>query len=509
MFRGENRTELVKLQGKSSFQKALDELSKVAVFKRSVSHLEKVRDELRKELAEDAEEEIKRQIKEALERKDDAQDVLKSYESTLGDLEYQEQKKNEEYESYRDRIKQNQVALELKGKIEGEEKEIKFLGKQLDQLHDERRKLLTRKWASLLIKDLIKKTQSRYQKAVNSGTYPPDIKTSVIEKILHDLRCVCGRDILPESEEHKLIERLKEANSYDHLIGEIESIMGNVDRVKNLVESYPIEIKDQSVREQALQQEITDRYDLIETYKKKIGGIDETLEELQNKQDTAHKELIRTTEKIKETKDLITSKHKEIEDIEVELESWKKKIKKNKLPAIKAELADKALKEARNLKRLYEKSIYQDLEKYTQEHWDILVYDKLTYDRIKLNPEDMYFEVLDKDDNPTRSIMNTGHSILLVLSFISALTRIARETWKEEYPLVMDAPTSEIGDSAIHSALNGFTKVFNQAIVILKDGSVPKKLPETLKDKVGKRYWIEFDKDKQHSIVEVKELEYA
>ena len=149
------------------------------------------------------------------------------------------------------------------------------------------------------------------------------------------------------------------------------------------------------------------------------------------------------------------------------------------------------------------------MEKYTQEHWDILVYDKLNYDKIKLNSEDNYFEVYDTDGNPTRSIMNTGHSILLVLSFISALTRLAKETWKEEYPLVMDAPTSEIGDSAIQSALTGFTKVFNQVIVILKDGSVPGELPKSLQNKIGKRYWIEMDKNRQHSIVEPKEIVYA
>ncbi|MDE0470782.1 MAG: hypothetical protein OXH57_02480, partial [Ekhidna sp.] len=508
LFRGENRTELVKLQGKSSFQKALDELSKVAVFKRSVNHLSKVRDELRKELAEDADEEIKRQIKDALDRKSDAQEVLKSYESALGELEIQEQIKKEEYEEYQDKIAENHKALELKGKIDLEEKDRKFLGKQLDQLHEHRRKLLTRKWSSLLIKVLIKKTQTRYQKAVNSGTYPPDIKTSVVEKILHDLRCVCGREISPQSEEYKLIERLKKANFYDHLIGEIESIMGNVERVNNLLDSYRTQIKDQSKEEIKLQQEISEKNDLIEAYKKKIGGIDETLDELQNKQDAAQKEWNQTSIKIKETKDLTASKRKEIKDIEAELVSYEKKIKKNELPAIKSKLAEEALKEAENLKRRYEKSIYEDLEKYTQQHWDILVYDKLTYDQIKLDPDNMYFEVLDKDGNPTRSIMNTGHSILLVLSFISALTRIARETWKEEYPLVMDAPTSEIGDSAIQSALTGFGKVFNQAILILKDGSIPNKLSESLQNKIGKRYWIEFDKNKQHSIVESKELVY-
>ena len=506
LFRGENRTELVQLQGKSKFQKALDELSKVAVFKRSVNHLERVRDDLRKELAENASDDIKIQMQNALVKKEDAQKALKDFQAELTKLESIEQQKKEEYEQYRDKIKKNEEAHILDGKIKVEEGEIKRLGDQLDRLHEDRRKSLTKKWGGLLLKDLINSTEERYKKA---GTYPAVIKPSLIEKILHDLRCICGREITNESEEYKLIERLKEIDSYDHLIGERESLMGDVYRVKNLMEIYPKEITNQSSSEQKIKSEIRDCSTKIEGYKKKIGDTSDSLKELQNKQDVAHNELIRTSQKIKETKNLKDSKLHEIDGYETQLGECERKLKKSELPSIKVELAEKALNEARKLKRLYEESIYGDLEKYTQEHWDILVYDKLNYDKIKLNPDDMYFEVYDKDGNPTRSIMNTGHSILLVLSFISALTRIAKETWKEEYPLVMDAPTSEVGDSAIQAALTGFTKVFNQAIVILKDGSVPTQLSSSLKDKIGKRYWIELDKNKQHSMVESKELEYA
>lgn len=509
LFRGENRTELVQLQGKTKFQEALDELSKVAVFKRSVRHLEAVRDELRKELAEGADDDLKEQMENALENKEATKSVLDDYRKALVELENTELLKKEEYEQYRDQIKKNEEALKLKLKIEKEEGEIKRLGSQLDRLHEDRRKTLAKKWGGLLLKDLMAKTENRYQEAVNSGTYPPDIKPSLIEKILHDLRCICGREIEDNSGEYQIIERLKEIGSYDHLIGEIESLMGDVGRVNNLINQYPSEIKDQIDREHSLKTEIKDCNTRIEGFKKKIGNTSDSLKELQDKQDAAHNELIRTSQKIKETKELIETKVEEIDGFEKELEECERKLKKSELPSIKAELAEKALKEARKLKRLYEKAIYSDLEGYTQEHWDILVYDKLNYDRIELNPDDMYFEVYDTDGNPTRSIMNTGHSILLVLSFISALTRIAKETWKEEYPLVMDAPTSEIGDSAIHSALTGFAQVFNQAIVILKDGSVPTKLPKSLKGKIGKRYWIELDKNKQHSIVEPKELEYA
>lgn len=505
LFRGENRAELVQLQGKTKFQTALNELSKVAVFKQSVNHLEAVRDELRKELAEEADEELKSKIKGALTQKEDGQNVLKDYRESLSDLERIEQQKKEEYEHFRDQIKKNKEALELKIKVEKEEGEIRRIRSLLDRLHDDRRKSLSIKWGGLLLKGIIDKTEARYQQAVNSGTYPPDIKGSVIDKILHDLRCICGREMTNDSEEYQIIQRLKEIGSFDHLIGEIESLMGDVGRVKNLMVQYPDEIKEQSTLEQQFKTEIGDCVTRIESYKKKIGDTSEDLNDLQNKQDAAKDEQAKTQTKIKETKDLIAVTIQKLEGIENELEDFEKKLTKNKLPSVKIELAEKALKEARKLKRVYEEAIYGDLEKYTQEHWDILVYDKLNYDRIELAPDDMYFEVYDTDGNPTRSIMNTGHSILLVLSFISALTRIAKETWHEEYPLVMDAPTSEIGDSAIQNALSGFTKVFNQVILILKDGSVPDQLPPSLKDKIGKRYWIELDKQKQHSLVAEKE----
>lgn len=504
LFRGENRTELVKLQGKSKFQEALNELSKVALFTKTVRHLETVRDELRKELAEDAEEEIKQQMKAILSRKEDANRVLKSFQENLINLQDTEQKKNEEYEHYKERIKQDRNALELKGRIENEEGEIKLLGKQLDGLNENMRKQLTRKWGGLLLKNLIPQISNKYQAAVNSGTYPPDIKSSVIDKILHDLKCICGRAVTRDSLEYQLIERLKEINTYDHLIKEIESVVSNISRLENLLTAYPNEMVTYSSDADKLRLEISEKHDLIEVLSKKIGNISESLDELQRKQDAARDELLKTSTKIQETKSLISSKIEEIESIDKEYEECKKKIQKSKLPAIKANLAEKALTEAKNLKLNYEKAIYQDLEKYTQEHWDLLVYDKLNYERINLDPHEMYFEVYDKEGNPSRSIMNTGHSILLVLSFISALTRIAREVWKEEYPLVMDAPTSEVGESAIESALSGFTKVFNQAIVILKDGSVANELPQNLKEKIGKRYWIEFDADRQHSIVEPK-----
>ena len=216
--------------------------------------------------------------------------------------------------------------------------------------------MATKKWGGLLLKDVTSKINQRYQQAVNSGIYPPDIKSTLIDKILHDLRCICGRDIEKESQEFELINRLKEMGSFDHLMGAIEALMGDVHRVDNLLNQYPQDIKNQSEREQRIRSEMQERSTRIEVWKKKIGDTNETLKELQNKQDAAKIEQEKTTDKIKQTKSLIAEKISEIDTLENELEDCQRKLEQNKLPSIKANLADKALKETRKLKKSYEKS---------------------------------------------------------------------------------------------------------------------------------------------------------
>ncbi|MFW5887357.1 MAG: AAA family ATPase [Bacteriovoracia bacterium] len=510
LFRGENRAQLVKLQGKQEFQKALGELSKIEVFKRSVRHLNAVIDIFEREAGSLASSEIKRKIEDTLERKKDADQVLEEYNQQLNDLENKLQSKIDLYNDYSEKIGKNDATHKLQQERDQLQHERATLLNQQKDLLASRNRELARHWGVLTISDVLDNINKRYAEAVDSGNYPPNIHPSVIEKILAELRCICGRDIDKKSVEYKIIEQLKSQESYDKIIRDVESLMADAQRIQVHTEKIPEKIKDYDKQNTELKGQLSEKQKLINHLEKQIGDSDVSMEDLLNKQRDAKDEELKTSRKIDEINNLIGTKEKELREIEKEREDYEDKLDKSQLPVIKLSLARKALKEAENLKQKFEESIYKDLEKYTQEHWGILVYNKLNYDNIRLDRENMYFDVLDKNSISRRSSMNTGHSILLVLSFISALIRIAKETWKVEFPLVLDAPLSEIGDSAMPSALNGFGKVFNQAIVILKDGSVPPSVSEELKGKIGKRYWIEYDDQIQHSnIKELKSIAYG
>lgn len=500
LFRGENRAQLVKLQGREEFQQALRELSKIEVFNRSEIHLTKVLDELRAELAAQASIEFKNQMEDILAQKKAAVKSTSEFEEEIAKLIKIEQYKKDEYDEYTNRIKENQAALEYQVKKEYEEKQVQDLQKQVQGLIETKQRELTKRWAAMGVFSVFEDIKTKYQAALNSGHYPPDISKSLIDKILKDMTCICGVHFKENSQAFEEINKLREVGSIDiNLLQQVEKLMREIEIGEQLVKSFPNKIKEVDAETHKLLSEIKSKNITIKGYESKIGKIDFTLEELQRKQNEANDEYNKTGKKIVELRGWIETKRREIAGLEVEFQKLEGKLDKSNLPAIRVELAEKTLKAAKGLKREFETSIYNDLEKYTQENWEAIVYDKLNYDKVKLLRDSMYFEVYDKNGFPSRGSMNTGHSILLVLSFISALIKIAKQVWEEEFPLILDAPISEVGGSALPKALFGLGKIFNQTIVILKDETVTTENLKQIKEKVSKRYWIEYDKKRQHS----------
>ena len=165
-------------------------------------------------------------------------------------------------------------------------------------------------------------------------------------------------------------------------------------------------------------------------------------------------------------------------------------------------MAEKALDAINGLIERYNDSIYKDLEKYANEHWGEWVSDKGNYETIKLSPDQTskYIDVLDSDGSSWFESLNTDHRVLLGLNLLSALIRINKDNWSEDFPLVFDAPLSELGASSIPQALNGFGSTFSQVILMLKDGSIPP-LEGKFKEKLGKHYQIEYDSERTCSTI--------
>src|SRR5690606_27649911 len=143
---GENRAQLVKLQGKEEFQSALKELSKIEMFNRAEIHLSAVLDDFRTELAKQASADIKAQMERLLGDKRAATTALGDYNEQLENLKTSEQQKKDDYDYFKNKIKENQAAYEFQVKREAEEKQIEEIRKRIKGLNDTKKIELTRRW---------------------------------------------------------------------------------------------------------------------------------------------------------------------------------------------------------------------------------------------------------------------------------------------------------------------------------------------------------------------------
>ena len=95
----------------------------------------------------------------------------------------------------------------------------------------------------------------------------------------------------------------------------------------------------------------------------------------------------------------------------------------------------------------------------------------------------------------------------MAIDFIGCLMKIAEENTNQIFPLIMDAPISEIGQSGIEHALSGISELFTHSILILQDGTYKENMINKTEIKEFRRYNINYNsKDESTSIKEIKSV---
>ena len=501
LFRGENRDELVKLTGKSLFEEAIKKLSKLKLFENLVKHLEYAQTESQKELAKelggDFEEEINT-LHSRIEQSDVMIEALSLKKTELEDVYHKDEA---EYFKHRDEIQKNAAAYKLQNEIIRYEEKIKSYENQINGIKTERNQKLVKYWPVLFVYSDVKEVWEKYKKGLKNNIYPPDIKLSMLEKLLEEATCICGTHLNPASKEFEKIQSLLKKGVNDELVTDVTKLANRIEDNLSRFNEYPKQIKDYDQRIIGINQQISKYNDQINGIKPKIGKISGDIKDLQEKQDRANDRKEKTKDKIRDITLRIIDSEDEKKSYKRKLAELEKMNSKSELPSLRAEIARESLDAAIHLQQEYEQNIYNDLEHYTQENWGTLCYDILNYETVKLDQTSKYFDVLDSTGLSRRISMNTGHRLLLTISFISALMKIAKEVWEESFPIIMDAPLSEVGDSAMPQAVEGLTKIFNQSILILQDGSITNKIFSEISGVVGKRYQITYNKAQQHSSI--------
>lgn len=327
----------------------------------------------------------------------------------------------------------------------------------------------------------------------NTGRLPAPYSEQLVEDILHDGMCICGREVAHDSCEETKIRSLLRNASTTAFNSRVRSIQYLLKDIQSARESYDTNLG-------ALQKR------LAET-EEKIDEIDTELKEIKQQLEQIDEEAVRTLE---DERTVLRSKSRElvgqlsvlqnniakneatIKDLRLRYENTAKRIghgdtvqkEIDKIKRLSAYIAKTLVKQEKRALNLLQIELNKILSRYLTKHF-----------QAKITPRT--YEV-DMFDTKGRQVgKSTGEGQVLKFAFITTVIALAGRKTQEKIdflaeptvaPLMLDAPFSALDPEYQSSVAENLASQSTQLILLLSSAAWGDAVADALNPHIGRRY---------------------
>lgn len=325
--------------------------------------------------------------------------------------------------------------------------------------------------ATLLISDLVTATLEYFNQQKRRGEIPPEIRNELIERILREARCICGREILEGTTAYECIQKWHEKTSDTgfkdialqlwHELGKIQSNLGDLGRnvesflmrhsnVRNDIES--LELRLQQISDKIGSSERKDALYL----EKQRGMLEKKLIDLRARHITLDGTL-------RDARD----RRRELEERKSSLEQ---EVSRHDEVSQRALLARKVFDALQMIHDEFTAEIRELIGLYATELFERLLDDqgKKVLSRVVVN-DDYSIEVYDRWGAQFLPNISSGQRQLMSISFIAALARVAAKEQLLEMPLFMDTPFGRLSNEHREHLIQEIPSFCSQWILLATD----------------------------------------
>jgi DNA sulfur modification protein DndD len=416
-------------------------------------------------------------------------DKIESLEKKIDEFDKKEDK-------YNDKIKNsnNADASSLKKQILNIEIQNKDLNADLKR-ENTRKQLLIQEYGWMIFgQNLAKKNLDFIDELALRGRFPAPYDREVVEVLIEDGICMCGRELIEGTDPYDCIlgkiehgntasekNKLTKAKSIKgKILGEAKTFLNDVD----LYESVIYQKESQITSNKILAKELKDALDEIK---------EEDISNWEKKAGDAKAKSRNKSIKLGE-------KNKELSDCLLKITRLDRQVKKGgdgENPVIKRILAyielnkslsdrtKERLEEFENIaKKSITKQVDRILEKWSRKDYRVYLSDEFVFTLVKTDGS----EVAKSD----------GERLLLNLSFISALMNVAsgRTTYNGTFllkgavaPFVIDAPFGEL-DKSYRGTTASYLPKNSRQLVLMLSTSHWEGIDSFIRDRIGKEYLL-------------------
>jgi len=484
-FQGENISQIMKLNSRSDFTKALKELSRIEIFDNAKHYASKLYKTISNEFQskDDKDKVIQRRKTELSEEIDNiSKTIIKLEEDKENDVKERDlakdisDKKNNELKKYEECEK-------LIQEIELLKKDLEISQDKLFNAYEIQRKDIFTTWMYIGTENLFKNFIIYYLKNKKEKKIPEPISQELIIEMINQQKCfICNRKALKGTTEHTHILSFKNEKALDKQIEYIMSLYTIAENSNNRIKNIPNEIRNFYEKINSLNNKISE---IIKRIKVKDKELDDVLpkgikkneletrkfKDLKEAKNNANNDYINYDGKVRHLVGKIEAKREEFKRREKEyntiIENSSNELEKEKM---------KVVEKLRNLTvKMHDQflqKLYKNIEDEANKHYqDMTRRNPALSGKVKIDYEDE--EIYTVDENEVRLLnINQANKVSLQISFVAAILSVSNKFWETYYPFIADAPISALGGNNKLNAIETMIDTFSQSIIILKDDAI-------------------------------------
>lgn len=327
----------------------------------------------------------------------------------------------------------------------------------------------------------------------NTGRLPAPYSEQLVEDILREGVCVCGREVTHDSCEETKIRGLLRNASTTGFNSRVRSIQYLLKDIQSSREDYDSNLDALQLKLAETDAEIDEIDNELKEIKHKLEQIDEeAIRELENERNISRNKARDLVSQIGILKNNISNNGSKIKDLRLRYDNAAKRIGhgnvvRKEIDKIKrlSEYIEKTLKsQERRALNLLQIELDRILSRYLTKHY-----------RARINPKTYEVEMLDTQGRQVGR--STGEGQVLKFAFITTVVALAGRKTQEKInflaeptvaPLMLDAPFSALDTEYQGSVAENLASQSSQLILLLSSAAWGDSVATALGPHIGRRY---------------------
>lgn len=327
----------------------------------------------------------------------------------------------------------------------------------------------------------------------NTGRLPAPYSEQLVEDILREGMCVCGREVTHDScEETKIRSLLRNASTtgFNNRVRSIQYLLKDIQTVK---EGYAANLETLLRRLAETDTEIAEIDDELKEIKHQLEQIDEeSIRKLENERNISRNTSRELVSQLSILQNHITSNEARVKDLRLRYENTSKRIghgdavrkEIDKIKRLSDYIAKTLKKQEQRALTLLQIELNKILSRYLTKHY-----------QARINPKTYEVEMLDAQGRQVGR--STGEGQVLKFAFITTVVALAGRKTQEKIdflaeptvaPLMLDAPFSALDPEYQSSVAENLANQSSQLILLLSSAAWGDSVANALDPHIGRRY---------------------